>query len=213
MESFIIHRFPLGKLQTNSYVISDQEDTFCIVIDPGENPHEMMEFIGTKKIEYILLTHSHYDHIAGLNILKEFTDASVVVHGSEADWLMNPNLNQSNKTNSPIVCKWPDILLHGGETIRCPSFSIKAIHTPGHTPGSVCYLFNDKYLFTGDTLLAGAAGPSNLPYGNRELLKTSIAKKLFCLANDIVIYPGHGGKSTIGFEKSHPVLPHIRHVI
>lgn len=213
MKPLIIHCTTSGKLQTNSYVISDQDDTFCIAIDPGENPKEMMEYIGKRKIEYILLTHSHYDHIAGLNLLKKMTDASVVVHGSEADWLLNPNLNQSIKTNEDIVCKWPDILLHGGETIRCHSFSIKAIHTPGHTPGSVCYLFNDKYLFTGDTLLAGAAGPTNLPYGNRDLLKKSINHKLFCLADDIVIYPGHGGKSTIGFEKSHPVLPHIRHVI
>ncbi|WP_423797924.1 MBL fold metallo-hydrolase [Neobacillus sp. SAB-20_R2A] len=213
MEPLKIHCFTSGKLQTNSYVISDLEDTFCIVIDPGENPDEMIEFIGSRKIEYILLTHSHYDHISGLNILKKITDASVIVHSSEAEWLMNPSLNLSSKDHSVIVCEWPDILLNGGETIHCHSFSINAIHTPGHTPGSVCYLINGSYLFTGDTLLAGAAGPSNLPYGNRELLKASIAQRLFCLANDIVIYPGHGGKSSIGFEKSHPVLPHIKHII
>jgi hydroxyacylglutathione hydrolase len=213
MKPLKIYCFTSGKLQTNSYVISDHEDTYCIVIDPGETPHEMMEFIGSKKIEYILLTHSHHDHIAGVNYLKKLTDASVIVHGLEAEWLINPNLNQSINTSASIICKWPDILLNGGETVHCDSFSIKAIHTPGHTPGSVSYLFNERYLFTGDTLLAGAAGPSNLPYGNRELLKASIAERLFCLADNIVIYPGHGGQSTIGFEKSHPVLPHIRHVI
>jgi hydroxyacylglutathione hydrolase len=209
MKPLTIQRFTLGELHTNSYVVTDDE-TFSIIIDPGENPFEMMEYVRKRKVDYILLTHCHFDHIAGLTMVKDFTDASVVVHQSEAEWLLDPSLNRSIETISPIVSEWPDILLHGDELIQCGALTIKAIHTPGHSPGSTCFLLNGKYLFTGDTLLSGVVGPTNIPFGDRDKLKSSIRSKLFCLPGEISIYPGHGGNSTIEFERSNNLLPNMK---
>lgn len=209
MEELVIQRFTLGNLKTNSYVVSD-EKSFCIVIDPGENPSKLFQYIGNRKVDYILLTHCHYDHFAGLKLLKKNTDALVVVHHLEAEWLLDPVLNGSAKTNMPIISEWPDILLNGDELIQCGSLRIKAIHTPGHTPGSTCFLINETYLFTGDTLLAGVVGPTNLPFGDRELLKESIKNKLFSLPGDGIIYPGHGETTTLEFERNYNLMPNMK---
>ncbi len=209
MKPINIQQFTLGNLKTNSYVITDDE-SFCIIIDPGENPHELIQYISERKVDYILLTHCHYDHIAGLNLLKNYTDASVIVHHLEAEWLLDPELNRSAQTNKPVESEWPDVLLNGDELIQCGSFNIKAIHTPGHSPGSTCFLLGNDYLFTGDTLLAGIVGPTNLPFGNREVLKDSIKNKLYRLSGDITIYPGHGEVTSLEFEKEHNLLPNIK---
>jgi hydroxyacylglutathione hydrolase len=204
-----IKSFTSGKLKSNSYIITD-DDTYCIIIDPGEKPQELIKHIGSLPVAYIFITHSHYDHISGLNELKNYTDASVVVHHSEAEWLVDPKLNRSIQTSVPIVSEWPDILLNGDELVQCGSLTIKAIHTPGHTPGSTCFLVDNQYLFTGDTLLAGIIGPTNLPYSDRNMLKRSIKEKLFTLNEDIIVYPGHGQKTTIGFERENNLLPNIK---
>jgi hydroxyacylglutathione hydrolase len=209
MESLKIQQFTLGRLKTNSYVITD-EKSFCIIIDPGEDPYALTQYIGKRKVDYILLTHCHYDHIAGLNLLKNYTDASVIVHHSEAEWLLDPDLNRSAKTDTPIISEWPNILLNGDELIQCGSLSIKAIHTPGHTPGSTCFLLNNNYLFTGDTLLAGIVGPTNLPYGDRKLLKESIINRIYSLSGNIIIYPGHGETTSLEFERTYNLLPNIK---
>jgi len=209
MKPITIQCFTLGELHTNSYVVTDDE-TFSIIIDPGENPFEIMDFVRKRKVDYILLTHCHFDHIAGLTLVKEYTDASVVVHQSEAEWLLDPSLNRSIETKSPIVSEWPDILLQGDELIQCGALTIKAIHTPGHSPGSTCFLLNGKYLFTGDTLLSGVVGPTNIPFGDRDRLKDSIRSRLFCLPGEISIYPGHGVNSNIAFERSNNLLPNMK---
>lgn len=209
MGSLKIHKFTLGGLQTNSYIITD-EKSFCVIIDPGDSPQELIEFIANRKVDYILLTHCHYDHIAGLNVVKKYTDASVIVHHSEAEWLSDPVLNLSEQTNFHIISEWPDILLNGNEIIQCGALTIKAIHTPGHTPGSTCFLLNQKYLFTGDTLLAGIVGPTNLPYSDRELLKSSIKSQLYSLEGDITIYPGHGETTTLSYERENNLMPNIK---
>ena len=211
MKPLIIKKFTTGRLRSNTYVIKDGE-SFCIVIDPGEHPEEFIRYIGKNKIDYILLTHCHYDHISGLNTLRRHTDASVVVHQAEADWLLDSNLNRSMQTEHPFICEWPDVLLNGEELIKCGPHTIKVIHTPGHSPGSVCYLINDNYLFSGDTLLAGLVGPTNLPFSDRDLLKHSVINSLFTLDSHIKVYPGHGEESSIGLEKEFNLLPNIKNM-
>ncbi|WP_404328389.1 MBL fold metallo-hydrolase [Mesobacillus maritimus] len=203
-----IHCFPLGKLKTNCYVVTDEES--CIVIDPGEAPVEIIHFLEGREVDHIFLTHCHHDHIAGLNRLRKHTGAPVSVHHSETEWLKNPSLNGSGNHASPISCETPELLLKGNEVIKCGTLKIKVIHTPGHSPGGSCYLLNEKHLFTGDTLLAGMIGPTNLPSGNREELKNSIKTKLFTLPPDLTIYPGHGETSTIGYEKEHNLFPNLK---
>lgn len=209
MKPLSVEKFTFGKLQSNSYAVTDEE-SFCIIIDPGENPQALLNYIRHRKVDYILLTHGHYDHIAGVNEIKGATDASVVIHHSEADFLIDPMLNLSQGKEKPVICEWPDILLNGDELVKCGSLSVKVIHTPGHSPGGVCYLLNDHYLFTGDTLLAGLIGPTNLPSGNRDQLKASIMNELFKLPDDVILYPGHGEKSVIGTEKETNQFPNLK---
>ncbi|WP_216829727.1 MBL fold metallo-hydrolase [Alkalihalobacterium elongatum] len=201
MSPVVIKKYVYGELKTNSYVVTDHEKSFYIVIDPGENPQNLINEVGNKKVDYILLTHCHYGHIAGLNLLRDYTGASVIVHHTEAEWLLSPSLNLSSQKDNPIICDWPDILLNGDELIKCSNLTIKAIHTPGHSPGSTCFLINNTYLFSGDTLLAGRAGPTNTPYGNRMLLKRSIKDNLLTLDNNIRVFPGHGIDTTMEIEK------------
>ncbi|OLO38047.1 hypothetical protein BTR23_12475 [Alkalihalophilus pseudofirmus] len=189
-------------MKTNSYVITDSEKSFCIVIDPGGNPENILNYIGNQKVDYILLTHCHFEHISGLNQLKRHTDASVIVHHSEAEWLLSPSLNLSDQNENPLICDWPDVMLNGDELIKCSNSTIKAIHTPGHSPGSTCFLLNDMYLFSGDTLLAGLVGHTNGPYGDSVLLKKSIKTKLLQLDESIIVYPGHGHETTMQTEKN-----------
>lgn len=209
MKPLSIIPFVSGKLKSNSYVVTDDE-SFCVVIDPGEEPTELLTYIRDRKVDYILLTHGHYDHIGGVNAVKGRTDASVAIHHAEAEYLGDPALNLSAKSSRPVVCGWPDILLNGDELVQCGRFSVKVIYTPGHSPGSVCYLLNDCYLFSGDTLLAGLVGPTNLPSGNRELLKASIKEKLYTLNKDVIVYPGHGASTKIGIEKETNLFPNIK---
>ncbi|OLO36955.1 hypothetical protein BTR23_14510 [Alkalihalophilus pseudofirmus] len=209
MNQLIIRAFPLGELQTNCYVVTDVEGTFCIVIDPGEEPNDVIEYIGNKKVDFIFLTHCHHDHIAGLNTVKKYTNAPVVTHHLEAEWLLQPSLNLSDNHENPIISDWPDILLSGEEMLKCGSSMMKVIHTPGHSPGSVSYLL-ENYLFSGDTLLNGFIGPTEIPYGNRDLIKKSIKETLFQLDESIEVYPGHGKSTTIGNEKKYNLLPNLK---
>ncbi|MCJ1907977.1 MBL fold metallo-hydrolase [Planococcus ruber] len=209
MKPLTIQRFTFGKLRSNSYAVTDEE-TFCIVIDPGENPQSLLAYIRNRKVDYILLTHGHYDHIAGVDEVRRATDASVVIHQAEADYLIDPKLNLSFGNEKQIKCEWPDILLNGNELVKCGELSVKVIHTPGHSPGSVSYLLNDEYLFSGDALLAGLIGPTDLPFGNRGQLKTSIREKLFTLPDEVAVYPGHGEATDIGIEKETNQFPNMK---
>ena len=204
-----IKRFTLGELQTNCFVVIDPNENNCIIVDPGENPEDVLQFVNNRKVDYILLTHAHHDHIAGLNELRKQTNALVVIHHEEAQWLIDPILNLSNRQQRRIVCDWPDIVLYGGEVIKWNDQSIKAIHTPGHSPGSMCYLIGD-YLFSGDTLLEGLIGTTEIPYGDRELLKKSIKDRLFTLDDRVKVLPGHGRETTIGNERKYNVFPKIK---
>lgn len=209
MDSLIINTFPLGRLQTNCYVLTNENGSFYIVVDPGDSSESVVEFLKKKTVDYILLTHCHYDHIAGLNTLKKYFDAPVIVHYSEAHWLTEPALNLSEFKSNPICCEWPEILLHGDEIIKCDSHNIRVIHTPGHSPGSVSYVIG-QFVFTGDTLMAGLIGPTTLPHGNREQLILSIKEKLFNLHDDMIVLPGHGGRTTIGNEKKFNQFPRVK---
>jgi len=203
-----IQLFISGTLRSNCFVVTSDEG--CVVIDPGDCAEEVISYIEDQKIDYILLTHGHYDHIAGVKRLKKHTDALVGIHQLEAKWLLEPRLNRSINTSNPIYGEWPDILFTGEEVIQCGVMNLKVLHTPGHSPGSVSYVFNDGCVFTGDSLLAGFIGPTNLPYSDRGLLKHSIKKSLFTLPEKIVVYPGHGPETTIGFEKENNTFPNVK---
>jgi glyoxylase-like metal-dependent hydrolase (beta-lactamase superfamily II) len=198
-------RFSLGDLATNSYVLYDQAKGVAALFDAPAQADVILDFLNGKGVElkYIFLTHAHFDHIMALKELKEATGAKIVVHNDEEQYLNNTELNLSY---FPLPDVKADILVNDGDIVEFADLRIKVIHTPGHTLGGVCYLF-EKTLVSGDTLFYGSIGRYDFPMGDFDTEINSIKEKLLILPDDIKVYPGHGPSTTIGNErKGNPYL-------
>ncbi|HHW56371.1 MAG TPA: MBL fold metallo-hydrolase [Clostridia bacterium] len=197
-----IQRYIVGLYGANCYIVSDEESNEAIIIDLGEATDEIENYIDNNnlKVKYILLTHGHFDHIAGVEELRKLTQTKVAISKEDAPMLLNPALNLSEMVYKKVVCSPADILLKDGDTLTFGKHSVEVIHTPGHTKGGVCFKI-DKVCFTGDTLFRGSIGRYDFPGGDFSTLMDSIKNKLLVLKDDITIYPGHGDSSTIGKEK------------
>lgn len=195
--------FPLGALQTNSYLVRNEQTNEAIIIDAGANPGELLRKAETCQVKAILLTHAHFDHIAGLNEVRKITNAPVYIHASEQEWLINPDLNGSSRwpgLGGATICDKAEYELKDGQKLELAGFSLSVWHTPGHSPGSLSFVIGD-HVFCGDALFAGSIGRTDLPGGNYEQLIVSIQEKLLILPDGMICYPGHGPKTTIGNEK------------
>lgn len=200
--------FPLGMLQTNCYVLESKNGN-GIVIDPGENAHAIMSFIKDNSINlcYILLTHGHFDHIAGVDLLKDNTKAKTYIHGGDVDIFTNPACSGtilfddfSNYSHTD-----PDNILIDGDIINLDDISLKVMHTKGHTKGSVLFI-GKEIIFSGDTLFEGTVGRTDLYGGSMEEMKESI-EKIKKLDDSYTVLPGHGNSTTIKQEKiSNPYM-------
>ena len=154
-------------------------------------------------VEYILLTHGHFDHIMGLTELKKALNAKAVI--CHDDLIISDNINEFTRLFGGLSESVPptyEKFVKDGDIITVGDMQIKVIHTPGHTEGGVCYLIEDK-LFSGDTLFRGSVGRTDLFGGSFEELLDSIKNKLFKLDDNITVYPGHGPVTTIGYEKKY----------
>jgi glyoxylase-like metal-dependent hydrolase (beta-lactamase superfamily II) len=198
-----IETFRLGPLETNAYLLTDASGAKGFVIDPGMNPQPLFKRIQDIEIEAIVLTHAHFDHIGGVDELRKWKKCPVYLHDAEADWLTDPRKNGSARwpdLGGPIVTDPADYALDGGQTLTLLGETFQVYHTPGHSPGSVSLLYKDK-LFSGDVLFRLSVGRTDLPGGSERELMESIHGTLFDLADDVVVYPGHGASTTIGYEK------------
>ena len=198
-------RFSLGDLATNSYILYDQNSGVAALFDAPAEAEVILAFLNKKGVDlkYIFLTHAHFDHIMALKELKTATGAQIVVHSDEEQYLNNTGLNLSY---IPLPEVKADILVNDGDVIEFADVKIKVIHTPGHTLGGVCYLF-DETLVSGDTLFCGSIGRYDFPMGDFHTEINSIKEKLLILPDDIKVYPGHGPSTTIGNErKENPYL-------
>ncbi|GBF12616.1 MBL fold metallo-hydrolase [Tepidibacillus infernus] len=197
-----IERFILGDFQMNSYLLIEGKD--AILIDVGFDPFSIEKFIKEKELtlKAILLTHAHLDHIGGLEQIRERFKVPVYLHQEEKEWLSSPQLNGSEifPFFGEVKCKPADVLLCDLDSLEIESFFIEVIHTPGHTPGGISYYLK-PFLFSGDTLFKESIGRTDLKGGNYDQLLKSIHEKLFTLPDETVVYPGHGEKTTIRFEK------------
>ena len=199
----LIDRVVVGLLQTNSYIVFDKYSSKGVVIDAGGEPRKIMDRIREREIEIegIYATHCHFDHILAVRELKEALGCKFYVHRADEEVLKRSvedvELYLGVSSFDPPK---PDGYIDDGDEIRIGRNILKVLHTPGHTPGSVSYVF-DGGVFTGDTLFAGSIGRTDMFGGDIELLVKSVIEKLFKLPDQYAIYPGHGPTSTIGIEK------------
>lgn len=201
-----------GAVDTNCYVVGCPETKAAAVIDPGAfSPEEVGAVLGLLdkdglKATCIINTHGHIDHIAGNKAIKKATGAALLIHRDDADSLGDGQLNGSFLFGTDIVSPPADRLLDDGEVIELGDLRLKAIHTPGHTPGGICLLCG-SVLFSGDTLFAGSVGRTDLPGGSEKAIIDSINLKLLVLPDTTSVRPGHGPRTTIGRErKNNPYI-------
>ncbi len=198
----ILKKLSVGELDTNCYIVGDENAGEGVVIDPGGDFDLIIENIEklNLNIKYIILTHGHIDHIQALTLLKKKTKAKVLIHSEDAPILNDPLFNLSQFTGGEGSFSEPDLLLKDGDKVEFGKTKLLVLHTPGHTPGSIS-LYTDDILFTGDTLFCEGVGRTDLPGSSWEKLFGSIKHKLFTKPDDTKVLPGHGPSTTIGWEK------------
>ncbi len=187
-----------GEIQTNCYIVTCGKTGESFVIDPGDEYERIRGILLAKKIKpsFVLNTHGHADHIKE----DEKFHLPVYIHRLDSECLRDPEKNLSAFLGFSLIINVQPSILEDGDTVRAGTLSFAVLHTPGHSPGSIC-LLSDRIAFTGDTLFCGGYGRTDLPGGDEKQLFDSIRKRLLTLPDDTVIYPGHGPSSTIGAEK------------
>ena len=189
---------PLGDIKANCYLISTEKS--AIVIDPGFPSLITENFLkeNSQKERLILLTHAHFDHISGALRLRDETDTKIGIAELENPALSNTHLNLGELFGTIVTPFSADILFKDNDVISVGDLTFKVLHTPGHTVGGVCYLFDD-ILFSGDTLFHGSIGRTDFPGGDFSVLEQSI-KRLYSLDKKTVVLSGHGDETTIENE-------------
>ena len=199
----MIDRRIVGMYESNCYLYACSETKKGVVIDPGAYGKEIHRWLSETgiKIEYILLTHGHVDHIGGVDELKDLLDGvKVGIHAGDADMLVSAKKNQSLLVGFNLVQKAADIMLEDGQVIEVGKQKLKVISTPGHSPGSVCFLTSEG-LFSGDTLFEGSIGRTDFPGGSLPQLLSGVKEKILIMPDETPVFPGHGGATTVGQEK------------
>lgn len=189
---------------TNCWLLTDEASCKTAVIDPGFLSERLTDAIqAAGKIDKILLTHGHFDHIGAADALRRSTGAPIYVMEQDAPFLKDPELNLSGMMGEPLAPFTADLLLKDGDTISLGGIKLQTIHTPGHTIGSCCYL-TDGVIFSGDTVFCGSVGRTDFPTGSGSTLLASV-KRLAALEGDYQIFPGHGEPTSLESErKSNP---------
>ena len=195
----IIKTIVAGMMEANCYIVGDESTKEVFIIDPGGDYNKIKKVIDSDDLEpqVIINTHGHGDHI-GAN--SEF-NLPIWIHRLDADFLQNPSKNLSGTFGFLLKTKPAARLLEEGDVLKAGKLTLEVIHTPGHTPGSIC-LKGEGVIFTGDTLFCGGIGRTDFPYGSEDDIISSIKEKLLILDDSYIVYPGHGPNSTIGSEKT-----------
>ena len=196
--------FHTTALETNTYLALNGERAFAV--DPGADADKILAAAEAEgaKIEWVLLTHAHFDHIGGVAELQR-AGAQVVLHRDDLG-IVSSFKNLAFYAGVKVEKFLPDVTVSGGETLDVAGVKVRVIHTPGHTAGGVCYVADD-IIFTGDTLFELSYGRTDFPTGSFKELKNSVLNKLFVLSGDYRLLSGHGAPTTLAFEREHnPIL-------
>lgn len=200
-----VEKHILGMVGTNCYVVYDEETKEALIIDPADNSEFLEGRINANglKLRAVLLTHGHFDHIMAVNDLASVYRMPVYACEVEAEVLKSPRYNLCETFGLPSAEVEADHLVKDGDILEIAGFSIRVLFTPGHTKGGCCYYFEDeKAVFTGDTLFYGSVGRTDFPTGDMSVLIRSIQEKLMALPDDVMVYPGHESRTTIGQERA-----------
>ena len=193
-----------GAMSENAYIVRADDAHECIVIDPGE-AKPVLERLAQDGLQctHILITHGHFDHIAGAAALARETGAKVCIHEADAEKLASNRKSLAYLFAQQIEPIAADVLLHDGDELDAAGLSIRALHTPGHSEGGVCYLIEaERTIFCGDTLFYESVGRTDFPGCSQDALLSSIREKLLSLQGDYTLYCGHGMKTSLAHERA-----------
>ena len=213
----IIKTFVEPPIDNNNYLIVDEETRDAALIDcsaidiwdkvPQGKGDAAVSTSGTDRgeikdinLKYILLTHGHFDHVAGLRPFNIENPPKIVMHKADMGWLSKVNSFMPMFGMQDITVPKVDIFVEDGDIIKLGSLDIKAFHTPGHTQGGVCYYVEDK-LFSGDTIFRESVGRCDLEGGDFDQIVESIKTKIYSLPDETEIFPGHGKPTKVGWER------------
>lgn len=198
----IVKSLTVGPLESNCFIVGDEQSKRAMIVDPGDEPHRIMSVVGEAGlfVDYLFCTHAHFDHVGAVPDVKKETGAKILVHKDELEIY---------HAASDMAAFWgydmeplpePDLLVKDGDEIKLGALMFRVLHTPGHSPGGAC-LFGEGVVITGDTLFAGSVGRTDFHGGDMAMLKQSFGR-LLALPPDTKVLAGHGPASTIGRERS-----------
>jgi len=209
MSRIQVKQLVVGMVQTNCYIVYDEETKRAVIVDPGDRAEEIndaLRELGVKP-EAILLTHGHFDHIMAAASIKEEWGLAIYAGEKELEVLRDGEKNMMKTYYRKPLSLEPDVTLKDNEVFGAAGITWKMFETPGHTIGSCCYYAEDeKILFSGDTLFRASYGRVDFPTGNAMDMLASVKRLLTELPPDVMVYPGHMDVTTIDFEKKNNPL-------
>ncbi|NLM20812.1 MAG: MBL fold metallo-hydrolase [Peptococcaceae bacterium] len=188
----------------NCYLVSCDKTGKAILVDPGAGSKMISNWLKEKNkdVQYIVLTHGHWDHLGAVEDLRRELGVKVAIHKDDAAMLTDPKLNLSYYSGRNMALSPAEILLEDNQILKIGEMEVKVLHTPGHTPGGICLLTKDG-LLSGDTLFSTSIGRTDFPNGDLNLLLKNIREKLMVLDDNLPVYPGHEEFTSIGRERKY----------
>ena len=199
----IIKRLAVGPLETNAYIVGDEETKKAIIVDPGDEPDRILDEVKSHdlQVESVICTHAHFDHIGAAGDIKKETGAKILLHKSDLEAYGLAKDQAAFWGYSIDDLTGPDDFIDEGDEVSVGNLCFKVMHTPGHSRGGIC-LHGEGVIIAGDTIFQGSVGRTDFPGGSIEELKTSF-RRIIELPEQTKIYSGHGPETTVGNERKY----------